>query len=94
MKKIIYVILTLVFTLTLSSCQSNEDKVKKLVYEKLKPAIYDIDLYNIEVKQSEDNMYKYYVYFTSTNGDCSCMEVSYLESSNNIIIGDNCNCHE
>lgn len=94
MKKVILLFAVFCSLFFLSSCQSDAKKVEKLVYEELKSFIYDIELYTIEAKQSKDNMYKYNVYFTSINGDCSCMEVTYLESSNDIIIGDNCDCHE
>lgn len=94
MKKIILFITLFCSLFLLSSCQSDAEKVEKLVYDEFKQFIYDIDLYTIEAKQREDNMYKYYVYFTSIDGDCSCIEVSYLESLNDIIIGDNCDCYE
>lgn len=70
MKKFIYVILTIVSVLTLCSCQSNEDKIKKLVYEELKSVIYDIDLYSLEVQESPDpdEIYIYYVYFQDITG--------------------------
>lgn len=95
MKKLIYVIFTIVSVLTLCSCQSNEDKVKQLVYEDLKPIIYDIDLYTIEVQESPDpdEIYIYYVYFQDITGDCSgCMKYRYFESSNKIFYQEDCDC--
>lgn len=95
MKKFIYVILTIMSVLTMYSCQSNEDKVKKLVYEKLKPIISDIDLYTIEIQESPDpdEISIYYVYFQDITGECiGCMKYRYFASSNKVSYQEDCDC--